>query len=182
MTVLPTMHKDLYIPALYLDGNRLRMTDEHKYLGTFVHSSGSDNIDINRQMRSIYVQGNVVISKFAMCTDDVKCQLFKSYCYNMYGCQLWSSYSRRELDKLRVAYNNIFRTFMSIDRRTSVSAAFIDKGIYHFNVLYRKIVYGFKSRISNSDNLLVRTVMQDPFFIYASSLNSKWESLLYGNL
>mgnify|MGYP007121470693 CR=1 FL=1 len=98
-------------------------------------------MDINRQMRCIYVQGNVVISKFGTCTDDVKCKLFKSYCYNMYGCQNWANYSQRDLDKLRVAYNNIFRTFMSIDRKTSVSAAFIDKGIDHFNVLYRKIVY-----------------------------------------
>ena len=70
---------------------------------------------------------------------------------------------------------------MYIDRRTSVSAAFIDKGIYHFNVLYRKIVYGFRSRLLNSDNLLVKTIMHDPFFIYASSLSSKWESLLYRN-
>ena len=181
MTVLPTRHKDLHIPALYLDGNRLRMTDEHKYLGAFVHSSGSDNMDINRQMRSIYIQGNVVISKFGMCTEGVKCQIFKSYCYNMYGCQLWASYSQRELDKLRVAYNNIFRNFMSVDRRTSVSAAFIDKGIHHFNVLYRKIVYGFRSRLLNSDNVLVKAVMCDPFFIYGSSLNSKWKSLLYRN-
>ena len=138
-------------------------------------------MDINRQMRSIYVQGNVVISKFGTCTDDVKCKLFKCYCYNMYGCQNWANYSQRDLDKLRVAYNNIFRTFMSIDKRTSVSAAFIDKGIYHFNVSYRKIVYGFRSRLLNSDNLLVKTVIHDPFFIYASTLNSKWENILYRN-
>ena len=111
---------------------------------------------MNRQIRSIYSHGNCLIQKFRKCSENVKAQLFKSYCTNMYGIQLWADFTPSTLDKVRVAYNNVFRTFMSVDRRSSVSAAFIKKGINHFNVLYRKAVYGFKTRLSACDNLIVQ--------------------------
>ena len=85
------------------------------------------------------------------------------------------------LDKVRVAYNNAFRAFMSVDRRSSVSAAFIQKGINHFNVLYRKAVYGFKSRLFECNNSIVQNVIQSPFFIYKSKLYTQWHDILYTN-
>ena len=97
----------------------------------------------------------------------------------MYGIQLWANFTPRTLDRIRVAYNNVFRTFMAVDRRSSVSAAFILKGINHFNVLYRRAVYGFMSRLFGSSNGTVQNVFQSPFFIYKSKLNTQWHNILY---
>ena len=38
----------------------------------------SDDDDMARQYKRIYAQGNALIRKFYMCTEDVKCTLFKS--------------------------------------------------------------------------------------------------------
>jgi hypothetical protein len=179
MTFIPTIYKDLHIPSFFLGNRMLKVKREHKYLGALLTDSGTDDTDINRQMRSVYIQGNIIIQKFAMCTDDVKVQLLRTYCYNMYGCQLWSKFSKQTFDKLRVAYNNIFRIFMSIDRRTSVSEAFIQRNVHHFNVLYRKLIYNFRSRLFNTDNVILRAIVCSPFFIYGSQLNSRWKDILY---
>ena len=40
-----------------------------------------DNDDISRQYKRIYVQGNALIQKFYMCTESVKCTLFKFILY-----------------------------------------------------------------------------------------------------
>ena len=96
----------------------------------------------------------------------------------MYGVQLWSKFAPKELDRLRVAYNNVFRTLMLVDRRDSVSAAFITKKINHFNVLYRKTVYGFRSRFLDSSNILVKKIACSPAFVYGK-LYSKWNDMLY---
>ena len=106
---------------------------------------------------------------------------YRLYCTNIYGIHLWADFTPSTLDKVRVAYNNVFRAFMSVDRRSSVSAAFVQKGINHFNVLYRKAVYGFKSRLFDCSNSIVQNVIQSPFFIYKSKLYTQWHDILYIN-
>ena len=181
MAFIPVMYKDLHLPSMFLGNTKLKVTKEHKYLGAFLNSNCMDDIDINRQMRSVYIHGNCIIQKFRMCSNDVKVQLFRSYCYNMYGSPLWSNFTPRVLDKLRVAYNNVFRTFMFIDRRASVSQAFVQRNIHHFNVIFRKSIYGFRTRLLKSENELVSTIIRSPFFIYGSFLNLHWENILFTN-
>jgi len=179
MTVVPNLYKELHIPTLFLGCKALKTVNEHKYLGVIIQCSGMDDLDISRQIRATYIQGNCIIHKFRGCSDYVKVQLFKTYCYNMYGSQLWAKYSTGVLDKLRVAFNNVFRIFMSIDRRASISAAFIQKHVHHFNVLQRKIVFGFRKRLLYSGNSIVKAIVHSPYFIYGSALNSQWRRLLF---
>ena len=56
--------------------------------------------DMARQYKRIYAQGNALIRKFYMCTEDVKCTLFKSYCTSLYTCQLWYDYKSESIRKL----------------------------------------------------------------------------------
>ncbi len=163
MTVVPQCYKDLHIPSLCIGGKLLKTTPEHKYLGVFVRHNGIDDTDISRQIRATYIQGNIIIHKFKLCCDNVKTQLFKSYCFNMYGCQLWANFSKMTLVKLQTAFNNVFRGLMNIDRMSSISAAFIKYNVHHFKVLQRRIILGFRTRILNNDNDIVRTIVRNPF-------------------
>jgi hypothetical protein len=43
---------------------------------------------IKQQCRNIYSRGNPLIRNFKMCSDTVKCQLFQSFCTNIY-CALY---------------------------------------------------------------------------------------------
>ena len=81
----------------------------YKYLGHCINDELSDDDDMTRQRNKIYAQGNTLIRKFYMCTENVKIALFKSYCTTLYTSTLWCKYRRESLRKLCVAYNNIFR-------------------------------------------------------------------------
>ena len=175
---IPAVYKNLLIPSVYLGGRPLLWTNEHKYLGAILKYDMFDDSDIIRQTRSVYSHGNFLIQRFRNCTESVKVKLFKSYCCNMYGIQLWAQFSPQVLSKLRVAYNNIFRSLLRIDRKSSVSAAFIDKNINHFNVVYRKAIYSLESRLLASKNVLVQIIRSSPLFIYGT-LNTKWFHYLY---
>ena len=142
-------------------------------------SDASDNKDIKRQIRSIYSRGNMIISKFRKCTIDVKIQLFKTFCTSLYCAHLWSDFSTVVFNKLRVAYNNIFRHLMHIDKRSSISQAFVSSRVYSFYEVLRNNINSFIKRIYTSGNILVNTCINMPHFIYGSKLRNQWNSFLH---
>ena len=64
------------------------------------------DIDLKRQMRKFYANINILFRKFAKCSPDVKCTLFKSFCSNMYCSTMWYNGTVTAMKKLRIAYNN----------------------------------------------------------------------------
>ena len=73
MAVLAKCLLKLNVPTMYINGNSLQWVDEHKCLGIVIRKDFADNNrDGKWQMRAIYGRGNVIISKFKHCIDDVK--------------------------------------------------------------------------------------------------------------
>ena len=138
-----------------------------------------DDEDITRQIKSVYSRGNILVKHFKHCSNGVKVELFRSYLLNMYCCQLWCNYSVTLYKRLKVAFNNILRALLHIVRGESISQVFVSNNITDFNSLVRKTAYGFLLRLQNSSNVLVNTVLSSVYFMYGSSLLSKWCSLLY---
>ena len=108
MCIKPKSLKSLSMRKFYLDVMCLKEVCEYKYLGVVICDNLSDNEDIKRVTRSIYCTGNVLISKFKNCTVDVQLQLFKSYCSNLYCCNLWKSFFKYTITKAAVAYKKVF--------------------------------------------------------------------------
>ena len=92
MCVKSKRYKHVHVPKFTLNGRSLRQVSEEKYLGCIMSDDFSDDLDLSRQMRAIYTRGNMLIKNFKSCSDDVKLQLFKTYCSNLYCGQLWSTY------------------------------------------------------------------------------------------
>ena len=87
--MLPKCLKDINVPIVILDGKALKWVREQKYLGVFI----SNNTSVNqRRMESTYCRRNISICKFRKCTDEVKVQLSKSFCTNVYCGSFWSTY------------------------------------------------------------------------------------------
>ena len=62
-----------------------------------------DDLDIMRQCRQLYAQGNALARRFHMCSDNVKVTIFRSYCSSLYTSQLWWKYKVNSIRKLYVA-------------------------------------------------------------------------------
>ena len=93
------MYKQLYIPNIFLNGSALPFTPCHKYLGILLNETQNDDNDMSCVRKSMYVQGNKIISKFSKCSDDVKVKLFKTYFNSFYGITLWSKYKTESRKK-----------------------------------------------------------------------------------
>ena len=90
-------------PEICLSGTPINYVENFKYLGHIISSNFTDDADIDREIRNLYVRGNTIARKFGFLNTDIKCSLFKSYCYPLYTCSLWSNYKQSSLNRLRVA-------------------------------------------------------------------------------
>ena len=92
-----------------LDSNILKYISQTKYLGFMLSTNAQDDVDMLRQMRTLYIRSNKLLRTFYYCSTDVKLELFKSYCTSFYCCYLWTAYKKTTFDRLSVAFNNAYR-------------------------------------------------------------------------
>ena len=125
--------------------------------------------DMARQYKRIYAQSNALIKKFYMCTEDVKCALFKSYCTSLYTCQLWYNYKSESIRKLCVGYNNVFRLLCNELKNCSASYMFVSRGLPTCKMFITKNVYSFMTCKSQSGNAILQSIMNSDA-LYTSPL------------
>ncbi len=178
MTVLPKWLKSVTIPKFVLNDVELKTVKKQKYLGVFITDDLTDDADMERQRKSIYCTGNMLIRRFKFCYDDVKIVLFKTYCSNMYGCHLWSDFRKASNNKLKVAYNSICRYLMKLDRMDSMSLFMVSNHIKTLPELVRKCLYGFYVRLSVCDNRLINTIFKSTFFMQSNTFD-QWSKNLF---
>ena len=79
-------------PDIFCGENRLQYVSKYKYLGHFITEELKDEMNIDREVRSMYGRGNSIIRKLGFLPYEVKRSLFMSYCYPMYTSALWSNH------------------------------------------------------------------------------------------
>ena len=175
MFVRPKELKSDFVPCVELSGFKLKCVPTHKYLGFHIATDRRDDRSIRQQCRNMYSRGNTIIRNFKHCSDAVKCQLFKSFCTSFYCASLWSSYTIESLRHLKVAYNRIFRILMGLHHRARMSENFIKRGLDPFKVIIRKLSWSFRCRVLQSDNILLKTIVNSMYFMWCK-LSRKWNA------
>ena len=99
--------KGCTIPNFNLNGMILHVVASYKYLGHYITDDLSDDDDINRQRRTLFAQGNIILRKFNMCSLGVKLTLFRTYCSPMYTHNSGGITKKSTITKLQIAYHNI---------------------------------------------------------------------------
>ena len=101
-------------PLIYLNSQPLSLVPKLKYLGSLIiQDNNSDDENMCRQRDNCYARSNGLIKNFYACSPVVKCDLFKSFCCNMYCSHLWCDYKNDTLRRLIVGYNHYFRIIMN---------------------------------------------------------------------
>ena len=177
MLVRPKEFKSDFVPCFELAGFKLKCVSTNKYLGVHIATDQKDDRSIRQQCRNIYSRGNTIIRNFKHCSDAVKCQLFKSFCTSFYCASLWSSYTIESLRHLKVAYNRIFRILMGMHHRTRMSENLISRGLDPFKVIVRKLSWSFRCRVLQSDNMLLKTIVNSMYFMRCE-LSRKWNAAI----
>ena len=126
------------------------------YLGHVISADMKDDLDIMRQCRQLYTQGNALARRFHMCSDNVKVTLCQSS--SLYTSQLWWKYRVNSIRKLYVAYNNAFRMLFRLARDCSASGMFAVNNVMCCPALVRKLVFGFYKGVNSSQNCIVQAI------------------------
>ena len=132
LAVIPAWLSIVNIPHVYLNDTSLPFVDKHSYLGVILNCMGDDTDDMKRQMRFFYAKANSLVREFWNCSYLVKITLFQAYCSSMYCSHLWSVFTKKCVNDVRVAYNNVFRILMRVDRKLSISNTFVNNNIMTF--------------------------------------------------
>ena len=145
-----------------------------------VHIMSADCRDenIKKQFRRQNAVGNILVRKFSFAPIEAKIQLFKLYCYPIYGCGLWHHSFQNSIRKLTVSYSDTFKRLINVPRYTSSSLAFAMNATDHINVVFRKFAYSLISRVIASTNTIVTAIVNSDAY-HQSPLMDKWESMLY---
>ena len=118
-----------------------------------------DDKDMKKQFRRQNAVGNMKLRKFSFALLEAKIQLFKSYCYPIYGCALWRHSYHNSIKKLTVSYSDTFKRIINVPRNTSSSLAFAMNATDHINVVFRKSACSLVSRVTDSSNNIVTAIV-----------------------
>ena len=126
-------------------------------------------------MRKFYANINILSRKFAKCSPDVKCTLFKSFCFNMYCSTMWYNGIVTAMRRLRIAYNNSLRRLLSIPKYNSASEMFVQLNIKSSGKLLRLRKYVFCliniNRLTVSDNSILVSICDSSVPIFSKIWN-----------
>lgn len=150
--------KPYYVPPIVLRNTPLRVVDRVKYLGHILTSDLSDDPDIERERRALAVRSNMLARRFARCTCEVKITLFKAYSQSFYTSSLWTRYTKRTFNALRIQYNNAFRMLMGLPKWCSASGMFAEARTDGFQAIMRKRIVSIWDHMRRSPNSILNAV------------------------
>ena len=84
-------NKTVRDPVFCIRNNLIVKKTKAKYLGHIINEDMSDDADVFRQVKCLYIRGNIISRKFANCSINVKLVVFKTYCSCLYTSQLWGT-------------------------------------------------------------------------------------------
>ena len=143
-------------PQFKIDNSYINYVPQFKYLGHIISNNGSDNQDIQREIRNMFIRTNVLRRKFASCSFNVKKILFKSYCMCFFDIALWSSFTIALITKLHSCYNKCVKLFFGYKRFSSLTATLLETGLPSFDTVLLNSRAKFKICLDKNSNLLVK--------------------------
>ena len=178
MVIKPSRMSNFTPPKLYLGTAEIKYVENFKYLGHVLSRDLSDDSDIKRETRNLYIRGNTLIRKFHFVSVAVKCALFKAYCYPLYTCSLWAKFRLSSINKLRVAYNNMLRKLIGVPQWHSARTLFVNLGVRSFYENVRITSYSLVRRLFACNNSIVQTMLHSDCFVH-SAIRSSWSNNLF---
>ncbi len=82
-----------------------------------------------------------------------------TYYGNMNTIQLWCRHTKKQYKNILVAYNNNCLKFRGYDGYCSASGMFVESREDTFNVCLWRMVYSCRERIYNSENNLIKCIV-----------------------
>ena len=113
----------------------------------------------------MYCRGNLLLRKLSFCSDEIKVSLFCAYCYSTYGYCLWAKYRVAMIQRIKVCYNTIFRSFFGIPPFISPRSKFVELYIMSYGENIRQRMHSMLLRLQSSKNSLIRALTNSDAYV-----------------
>jgi hypothetical protein len=126
------------------------LVEHFKYIGHVIDNCLSDDSDIMREVKNLFVRSNLLCRRFRRCSLQVKLVLFRSFGICFYGTALL---------KFKSCYHKCLKYFFGYLKYSSVTNMLFDLGLPSFNTLIHNQKVGFHLSLRKCDNLLVSCLL-----------------------
>lgn len=110
-----------YKPKLFVSGIELTVVDKMKYLGVIINSNFNENDDIYRLRNNFFNKFNMILRKFNSLDVNAFMTLFKSYCMQFYGAELWLNFnnSSQVLKQFEIGFHKSLKKILNVSYHES---------------------------------------------------------------
>ena len=158
-------------------GRPIEYVDSTDLLGVSVTSRIRERY-VNSSVQKFYCRVNSVLYDFKDILCDVKAKLFDSYCFDVYGSQLWN-YSKHDADMIFTAWRKSIRRLWKIPNHTHCNLlSSINSSVPIVINLERKCAK-FIWACLNSDNSIVKTIAKSAKCSSVSNFGDNYRHLSY---
>jgi len=139
---------------------QLKYVTSFKYLGHVLMNNVSDTADNEREIRNMFMQCNVLVTRFKYCSSSVKRVLFRTYVLCLYNIALWTNFTATNLNKLKACYNKCIKKFFGFCRLDSMTQILIRLHLSSLDTLLHNARTSFDKQCSTSSNCLIQYLAQ----------------------
>ena len=126
--------------SFVINGHSLEVVKSIKYLGYLISDNMNYTEDLNRVKSKFYAEYNVVLRNFNFADSAIKVFLFKQYCVQLYGSELWFGVKKptQELKQFAVGYHKAIKKLLGLSSHESNHFACQEASLLLFGHLMNK--------------------------------------------
>ena len=127
--------------SLRIRNNTLEQVVSFKYLGFILSDRLSNTEDIARVRNKFYAEFNSLLRKFHFASINVKLILFKQFCMQFYGAELWfyDNKSKYALQQFAIGYHKAIKKLLGVSTHESNHFVCQEASLFTFEHLLNKL-------------------------------------------
>ena len=124
----------------HVDRQSIESVTSIKYLGFIINNTLNDDNDIDRVRSKFYSEFNSLLRNFNFADTKVKLFLFRQYCLQFYGCELWldDRCSTTSLKQFSVGFHKAVKKLMNLSYHESNHFACQEANLFTFKHFLNK--------------------------------------------
>jgi hypothetical protein len=164
---------------IHINNIKLKYVDQYKYLGFIINNRLSNKHDIIRARNKFYAVFNMLLRRFHYVNSEIFLTLFKSYCVQFYGAELWfdNKNCMVELKRFSVGYHKAIKKIFRIPYYYSNHYVCNKLQLFTFSHFLNWIKIRFAYNVLNSRNILL--IKLKDFYWHESSFVSSVKKLMW---
>ena len=130
--------KNTSVNSFILGVDPIQFVSTFKYLGFIIQYNMKNNEDIDRVRDRFYKEFNCLLRKFHFVDENVMLYLFKQYCLQWYGAELWFGDNKSACKQFEIGYHKAIKKILKVSTHESNHYVCQETSLYTFEHFINK--------------------------------------------